>query len=91
MPNASFTSGRYAFKRCSTIVTNDATTTIYDGILTLSGINLRNADISRFANARTTVVESPMPIPLAADVVTARVGHIPSIMINVGFSFITPL
>lgn len=30
-------------------------------------------------------------MPFIADVVTARVGHIPSIMTKVGFSFIIPL
>ena len=39
----------------------------------------------------TTVVESPIPTPLIADVVTANVGHIPNIKTNVGFSLIMPL
>ncbi len=49
------------------------------GILTPSGIALRSNEIIRFDNASTTVEESPIPIPLIADVVTASVGHIPSV------------
>ena len=40
---------------------------------------------------KTAVVESPMPIPFIAEVVTASVGHIPSIRMKVGFSFTIPL
>ncbi len=57
--------------RNCTIVTNDATTTMNAGILTPSGIALRSNEIIRFDNASTTVEESPIPIPLIADVVTA--------------------
>ena len=49
------------------------------GILTPSGIASRSNEIIRFDNASTTVEESPIPIPLIADVVTASVGHIPSV------------
>ena len=73
------------------MVTRDATITMYAGIRTRSGITLRKADIIILENIKTTVVESPIPIPLTADVVTARVGHIPSIRIKVGFSFTIPL
>ena len=45
----------------------------------------------KFDITRTTVEESPIPIPLIADVVTASVGHIPSVRTNVGFSLIKPL
>jgi len=48
-------------------------------------------EIKRFEKINTTVVESPIPIPLIADVVTASVGHIPSIITKVGFSFTRPL
>ena len=61
------------------------------GILTPSGITLRSNEIIRFDNASTTVEESPIPIPLIADVVTASVGHIPSVKTRVGFSLIIPL
>jgi hypothetical protein len=72
------------------MVTNDATTTIKAGILTESGIIFRNMEISILDMTRTTVVESPIPIPLIAEVVTARVGHIPSIRTKIGFSVIIP-
>lgn len=39
---------------------------------------------------RTNVVESPIPIPLNAPVVTARVGHIPKRETNTGFSLSMP-
>ena len=61
------------------------------GIRTLSGMILRSAEISRLENISTAVVESPMPRPLMADVVVARVGHIPNIRMKVGFSLIIPL
>jgi len=61
------------------------------GILTESGITLRNIEINIFDSTSTTVVDSPIPKPLIADVVTARVGHIPNIRTKVGFSLIRPL
>ncbi len=39
---------------------------------------------------RTTVVESPIPIPLIADVVTASVGHIPKHQNKSRIFFIIP-
>ena len=71
-------------------MTSEATITIYDGILTESGITFLSEDIIAFERARTTVVESPIPIPFNIDVVTASVGHIPSIRTTVGFSVIIP-
>ena len=71
-------------KNC-TIVTNEATITINAGILTPSGIIFLSNEIIRFDITSTTVEESPIPIPLIADVVTASVGHIPSVKTNVGF------
>ena len=47
--------------------------------------------MKRLESIRTAVVESPIPIPLIADVVTASVGHIPSVKTRVGFSLIIPL
>ena len=35
---------------------------------------------------RTKVVANPIPMAFVADVVTARVGHIPKTNLNVGFS-----
>ena len=38
-----------------------------------------------------TVVESPIPTAFVTEVVVASVGHMPSIMIKTGFSFMMPL
>ena len=73
------------------MVTKDATITIYAGILTRSGMIFRRAEIIRLENTKTAVVDSPMPTPLTAVVVTAKVGHIPSISTKVGFSLTMPL
>ena len=74
----------------STIVTKPATITIYDAILILFGINLRKSEITTFEQISTAVVVSPIPIPFVTLVVTARVGHIPSISTRGGFSRIKP-
>jgi hypothetical protein len=39
----------------------------------------------------TTIVATPIPIPLIADDVTPSVGHIPKIRTNVGFYLRIPL
>ena len=57
----------------------------------MSGMIFRSKEINILLRANTTIVVSPMPSPLIADVVTARVGHIPSISTKVGFSFTSPL
>ena len=75
----------------STIVTKLAITTINAGIRTLSGMILRSREIITLLNANTTVVVRPIPKPFMAEVVTAKVGHIPSISTKVGFSFNKPL
>ena len=62
----------------SITLTNAAIITINDAILILLGMNFLTRDITRFENTNTNVAESPMPIALISDVVTARVGHIPS-------------
>ena len=80
----------YASSRNCTIVTKDATTTIKAGTRTPSGMIFRSMEIIRFDSARITVVVSPIPIPLMALVVTASVGHMPSISTKVGFSFTIP-
>ena len=66
-------------------------TTIYPGILTRSGIKFLSNEIIILENINTAVVVRPIPAPLIADVVTASVGHIPSISTKVGFSLIIPL
>lgn len=64
---------------------------MYAGILTLSGMIFLRREIMKFDITRTAVVVSPIPIPLIADVVTARVGHMPRMSTSVGFSLIIPL
>ncbi len=89
-PRALFSAGRYACSTSCTIVTNEATTTMNAGIRTRSGMMLRSAEISILDRISTTVVDTPMPMALIALDVTANVGHIPSIITKVGFSFIIP-
>ena len=48
------------------------------------------AEIIRLLMTRTTVVASPIPMPFTAEVVTASVGHMPSISTKVGFSVMIP-
>src|SRR5699024_5491185 len=57
----------------------------------LSGMIFLNMEITILENISTTVVDNPIPTPLMADVVTASVGHIPSVRTKVGFSLIIPL
>jgi hypothetical protein len=64
---------------------------MYEGIRTLSGIYATIAEITIFERMRTNIVASPMLIPLMAEVVVAKVGHIPRRRTNVGFSLIRPL
>ena len=73
------------------VSTKEAIITINAGIRTLPGITPRSREIIRLLSANTTAVVSPIPKPLMADVVTANVGHIPSIKTKVGFSFSKPL
>ena len=90
-PKDSDKAGIYAFNKNSTIVTKEATITINAGIRTPFGIFFLKREINKFEKTKTTVVESPIPSPLIAEEVTARVGHIPSINTKVGFSLIIPL
>ena len=48
-------------------------------------------EMAMLEHTSTNVVASPMPMPLDAMVVTARVGHIPRRVTRVGFSRISPL
>jgi hypothetical protein len=66
-------------------------TTIYEGIRTLSGMYAAMAEITILDRMSTNIVASPILIPFTAEVVVARVGHIPSRRTKVGFSFIRPL
>jgi hypothetical protein len=57
----------------------------------LSGINEAIAEMTIFERMRTNIVASPMLIPFTAEVVVAKVGHIPRRSTKVGFSLIRPL
>ena len=57
------------------------------GIRTLFGIMCLNKEIIALLSTSTAVVVNPIPSPLMAEVVTASVGHIPSVSTKVGFSF----
>ena len=48
------------------------------------------AEIARLEHINTAVTDKPIPKPLIADVVVAKVGHIPSTCTKVGFSSIIP-
>ena len=90
-PSASSSAGINALIRSCTIVTNDAITTIYAGILTLEGITLRRSEITMLEQSKTIVTEMPIPMALTIDVLVASVGHVPRTSLNTGFSAIRPL
>ena len=91
IPSDALSEGMNASRRSCTIVTKDATITMNAGILTLSGMTFLSAEMKRLLNARTAAVVSPIPSPFIAEVVTASVGHMPSVRTKVGFSLIIPL
>ena len=61
-----------------------------DGRRTWSGIIFFISEITMFEQISTNVAAAPIPIALDAIVVIARVGHMPSSVTSVGFSFISP-
>lgn len=66
-------------------------TTMKAGIRTASGMRRFKREIITFEQMRTKVVASPMLSPLIADVVVAKVGHMPRRSTKVGFSVMIPL
>ena len=58
--------------------------------LTSQFIRIIRSEMTMFDIISTNVVAKPMLIPLMADVVVAKVGHMPSISTHVGFSLIRP-
>ncbi len=90
-PKLSYRAGIYPFKINSISVTKLAITTIKQGSLTALGITFFSRDITALEQISTKVVARPMPMPFEAIVVTASVGHIPSRVTSVGFSFMRPL
>ena len=91
MPSAAYSDSMYASISSSTTVTKEATMTMKAGSRTSSGITLRSREITTLEMASTTRELRPMPRPLMAEVVTARVGHMPSIRMKAGFSLRIPL
>ena len=73
-----------------TTVTNVAITTIYPGIRTKSGITFFKAEITIFEQINTNIVANPILMPLMAEEVVPKVGHIPNSNTNVGFSVMIP-
>ena len=72
------------------MVTNDAMTTMKDGIRTLEGMMFLSDDTTMLEQTNTKVVARPIPMPFIAEVVTARAGHIPSTSTKIGCSFHNP-
>ena len=72
-------------------VTKAAMMTIKEGIRILSGMILVTSEITRLDITSTNAVASPIPMPLIAEVVTPKVGHIPNKSAKVGFSLNMPL
>jgi hypothetical protein len=65
-------------------------TTTKQGMRILSGTKPLIKDIATLEQARTAVVDKPMPIPFVALVVTASTGHMPTTWMKVGFSSSKP-
>ena len=63
----------------------------HDGVDIKADLGEPVIEITKLDIIKTVIVVSPIPIPLVAEVVTARVGHIPSINTKVGFSLMIPL
>ncbi len=89
-PKALYKSGVNAFITKSTIVTNEAITMINAAIRTLFGIKFFKSEIKRFEKTNTKVVAAPIPIPLKAEVVTAKAGQVPKTNTKDGFSLKIP-
>ena len=83
-------SGANALTSICTTVTKPAMIVMYAGIRTLSGMNFRSAEITALEQISTAVAATPMPMALNAEVVTARVGQVPSTRQRTGFSFTIP-
>ena len=72
------------------MVTKAAITTMNTGMRTLSGVTDFRQEITKLVQMSTAIVARPIDIPFMAEVVVAKVGHIPSIKTNVGFSLTIP-
>ncbi|OQA37256.1 MAG: hypothetical protein BWY56_01104 [Acidobacteria bacterium ADurb.Bin340] len=66
------------------MVTNEAITTMKQGMRIFSGITPRSAEMKRLERISTKVAAMPMPRPSDMLLVTASVGHMPSTSPNTG-------
>ena len=73
------------------MVTKAAMTTTNTGMRTLSGVRFLMQDMTKLVQTSTAIVATPIDSPLRAEVVVARVGHMPRRSTNVGFSLTIPL
>ena len=73
------------------MVTNEAMTTMKQGMRTLSGMKPFSSEITKFDMMRTKVVAKPIDMPLMALVVVAKVGQQPNSNTKMGFSLMRPL
>ena len=89
-PSALSMSGRKALMTICRMVTKAAMTTMNTGMRTLSGVRLFSSEMTKLVQMSTTMVARPIDRPFRADVVVARVGHMPSIRTKVGFSLTMP-
>ena len=74
----------------STRVTKVAMTMIKQAIRIFEGMTLRSMDTRMLEQTSTKVAARPIPRLFSSDVVTARVGHMPSTRRKMGFSFQRP-
>jgi hypothetical protein len=89
-PKDASTSGAKALMHICKMVTNEAITTINAGIRTISGTIFLMSEIIKFEKMSTAIVANPIDMPLSAELVVPRVGHIPKRRTKVGFSLIIP-
>lgn len=83
-PNELYNAGTNASSIIETNVTNVAITTIYAGILTLSGIKFLSNDITMFEQIKTNVNAAVIPIAFSTDVDTPSTEHKPTNWIKTG-------
>ncbi len=83
-------SGTIAASSRSTIVTNVAMIRMYAEIRTSPGMRRLSEETSRLEPSSTKNVATPIAMLLATVLVTASVGHSPSICTSTGFSRHTP-
>ena len=78
MPRVEYSPGVHACITIWSIVTNDAITTMNAGIRTIAGTRFLIDDIAALEQVSTAIVARPIDMPVNADDVVPRVGHIPN-------------